>query len=139
MTDAPDRLTPATPDDLADALAFALRFDGRRRKHDAAEMMAAIVARRLVEHLERVGICRHEAAGDRRLGAGLPRRGTVVRPDQCVEARGIIANRLAVGRWPTLTHHLRCEAIKLGDVDEEILRAIARRYNVSAATISRLT
>ncbi len=55
MTDAPDRLTPATPDDLADALAFALRFDGRRPKHDAAEMMAAIVAKRLVEHLERVG------------------------------------------------------------------------------------
>ncbi|MGD1038170.1 MAG: hypothetical protein ABR878_13540 [Roseiarcus sp.] len=55
MPDAPDRLTPAAPDDLADALAFALRFDGRRRKHDAAEMMAAIVAKRLVEHLERSG------------------------------------------------------------------------------------
>jgi hypothetical protein len=51
MTDAPDHLTPATPDDLADALAFAQRFDGRRRKHDAAEMMAAIVVKRLVEHL----------------------------------------------------------------------------------------
>ncbi len=34
MTEPPDRLTPATPDDLADALAFALRFDGRRRKHN---------------------------------------------------------------------------------------------------------
>jgi hypothetical protein len=44
MTDVPDRLTPAAPDDIADALAFALRFDGRRRKHDAAEMMARIVA-----------------------------------------------------------------------------------------------
>ncbi len=55
MTDAPDRLRPATPEDLADALAFALRFDGRKRKHDAAEMMAAIVAKRLVEHLERSG------------------------------------------------------------------------------------
>jgi hypothetical protein len=55
MTDAPDRLTPATPDDLADALAFALRFDGRERKHDAAAMTAAIVAKRLVEHLERSG------------------------------------------------------------------------------------
>jgi hypothetical protein len=53
MTDAPERLTPATPEDLADALAFALRFDGRKRKHDAAEMMARIVAKRLVEHLER--------------------------------------------------------------------------------------
>jgi hypothetical protein len=55
MSDAPDRLTPAAPDDLADALAFALRFDGRKRKHDAGEMMAAIVAKRLVEHLERSG------------------------------------------------------------------------------------
>jgi hypothetical protein len=55
MTDAPDRLTLATPDDLADALAFALRFDRRRRKHDAAEIMARIVAKRLVEHLERSG------------------------------------------------------------------------------------
>jgi hypothetical protein len=53
MTDVPDRIMPATPDDLADALAFALRFDGRRRKHDAAETMARIVAERLVEHLER--------------------------------------------------------------------------------------
>jgi len=53
MTDAP--LSTASPDDLADALAFALRFDGRKRKHDAAKMMARIVARRLVEHLGRSG------------------------------------------------------------------------------------
>jgi hypothetical protein len=55
MTATPDRLTPAAPDGLADALAFALRFDGRKRKHDAAEMMAGIVAKRLVDHLERSG------------------------------------------------------------------------------------
>jgi hypothetical protein len=48
-------LTPASPDDLASALAFALRFHGRRRTHNADEMMAEIVARRLVEHLERAG------------------------------------------------------------------------------------
>jgi hypothetical protein len=36
-------------------LAFALRFDGRERKHDAGEFMAAIVAKRLVDHLERAG------------------------------------------------------------------------------------
>ncbi|MGD0641919.1 MAG: hypothetical protein ABSC22_14325 [Roseiarcus sp.] len=40
MTEAP--LSPASPDDLADPLAFALRFDGRKRKHDAGEIMAAI-------------------------------------------------------------------------------------------------
>jgi hypothetical protein len=55
MPDALDHLTPATPEDLADALAFALRFDGRKRKHDAGEFMAAIVAKRLVEHLDRAG------------------------------------------------------------------------------------
>ena len=48
----PDRLTPAISEDLADALAFALRYSGRKRTHDAGEMMAAIVAERLVEHLE---------------------------------------------------------------------------------------
>jgi hypothetical protein len=55
VTDATDRLTPAAPHDHADALAFALRFDGRGRKHDSAEIMARIVAKRLVEHLERSG------------------------------------------------------------------------------------
>jgi hypothetical protein len=51
MTDAPDRLTPATPDDLADALAFALRFDALERKRDADRFMARMVAKRLVDHL----------------------------------------------------------------------------------------
>ena len=54
MPDA-DRLTPASSEDLADALAFALRYSGRKRTHDAGEMMAAIVAKQLVEHLERSG------------------------------------------------------------------------------------
>jgi hypothetical protein len=31
MTDPSDKLTPATPEDVADALAFALRFQGRKR------------------------------------------------------------------------------------------------------------
>jgi hypothetical protein len=30
MIEPADRLTPATPEDLGDALAFALRFHGRR-------------------------------------------------------------------------------------------------------------
>jgi hypothetical protein len=51
----PVDLTPAAREDLADALAFALRYSGRKRTHDAGEMMAAIVAKRLVEHLERSG------------------------------------------------------------------------------------
>ena len=54
MYDA-DLLTPADPQDLADTLAFALRFQGRKRVHNADEIMAEIVAKRLVEHLERAG------------------------------------------------------------------------------------
>jgi hypothetical protein len=48
-------LRPATPDDLADALAFALRYSGRKQVRDSGEIMARIVADRLVEHLERSG------------------------------------------------------------------------------------
>jgi len=55
MTDPASRLTPADPCDLADALAFALRFEGRKRAHKADEIMSEIVAKRLVEHLERAG------------------------------------------------------------------------------------
>jgi len=53
MSDPEERLTPADPDELAAALAFALRFSGRKRAHDADTFMAEIVAKRLVEHLER--------------------------------------------------------------------------------------
>ena len=73
MTGPFENLTPAQHDDLADALAFALRFDGKRRKHDAAETMAAIVARRLVEHLERCGFVvmrRPPTLGGAALGRG---------------------------------------------------------------------
>jgi hypothetical protein len=47
---------PASPNDLADALAFALRFDGPKRRHDAGAFMAKIVARRIVERLERADV-----------------------------------------------------------------------------------
>jgi hypothetical protein len=53
MTTEP--LAPASAEDIADALAFALRYSGRKRVHDSAEIMATIVARRLVEHLDRCG------------------------------------------------------------------------------------
>ena len=51
MPDAPDRLTPAEPRDLADAIAFALRYSGGKRVRDADEVGATIAARRIVEHL----------------------------------------------------------------------------------------
>jgi hypothetical protein len=54
MPDA-DNLTPASPEDLAAALAFALRYEGRKRVHNADEVLSEIVAKRLVRHLERAG------------------------------------------------------------------------------------
>ncbi len=61
MPDTPD-LRPATRDELTQSLSFALRFSGRKRVHDADEMMAQITAERLVEHLERSGyVVTHKA------------------------------------------------------------------------------
>jgi hypothetical protein len=71
MPDADERLTPASSDDLAQALAFALRFNGRKRAHGAGEIMAQIVAERLVEHLERSGfvVMKRPPAGGARSAA----------------------------------------------------------------------
>ena len=73
MTGPPDKLTPADPRDLANALAFALRYQGRKRAHNADEIMAEIVAKRLVEHLERAGFVvmkRPSDVGGAALGRG---------------------------------------------------------------------
>ena len=73
MPDQHDALSPATPEDVADALAFALRFQGRKRIHDADELMSAIVAKRLVEHLERSGFVvmkKPPSAGGAAIGRG---------------------------------------------------------------------
>ena len=55
MSDDPSALSLAKFEDFADALAFTLRFQGRKRVHNADELMSAIVAKRLVEHLEPSG------------------------------------------------------------------------------------
>jgi hypothetical protein len=55
MTEPDPKLTPATPDDLASALSFALRFEGRKSQHDSDRLNADIVAKRLVRHLDRAG------------------------------------------------------------------------------------
>jgi hypothetical protein len=55
MTLERENLSLATAEEIADAIAFALRYSGRKRVHDAAEMMSLIVAKRLVAHLERSG------------------------------------------------------------------------------------
>jgi DNA invertase Pin-like site-specific DNA recombinase len=48
------------------------------------------------------------------------------------------AKGVTFGRKPKLTSHQKHEAMKRRDKDGETLRSIARSYNVSAATISRL-
>ena len=64
-----DPLTIATLEDLVSALAFALRFQGRKRVHNADEIMAEIVA----EHLARAGFVvmkRPPDIGAAKLGRG---------------------------------------------------------------------
>jgi DNA invertase Pin-like site-specific DNA recombinase len=50
-----------------------------------------------------------------------------------------IANGVRLGRKPTLTPHQQREAIKRVNAEKETLCEIARSYNVSRWTISRLT
>jgi hypothetical protein len=49
------------------------------------------------------------------------------------------ANGVKLGRKPTLTPHQRREAIKRVNAERETLGEIARSYNVSRWTISRLS
>jgi DNA invertase Pin-like site-specific DNA recombinase len=49
-----------------------------------------------------------------------------------------VANGVRLGRKPTLTHHQQLEAIKRLKADKETQGEIARSYNVSRWTISRL-
>jgi hypothetical protein len=48
-------LRAATADEIVEALSFALRYQGRKRVHDADDAMARITAARLVRHLEASG------------------------------------------------------------------------------------
>jgi hypothetical protein len=43
---------PADPTDLADAIAFALRYSGHKRVHHGDEYMAKIATERIVRPLE---------------------------------------------------------------------------------------
>jgi hypothetical protein len=69
MSDPEDKLAPADPDELTAALAFALRFSGRKRAHDADAFMAEIVAKRLVEHLDLFAVQSSRSIG-REVSAG---------------------------------------------------------------------
>jgi hypothetical protein len=55
MTEPDTKLTPATPEDLAQSLSFALRFEGRKSQHDSDKLNADIVAKRLVRYLDKAG------------------------------------------------------------------------------------
>jgi hypothetical protein len=50
-----EKLTLADPKDIADAIAFALRFSGRKHVHDVDAFMSNIAADRIVRHLENAG------------------------------------------------------------------------------------
>lgn len=49
-------LSPAQPEEITEALAYALRYDerGRPRPH-GGEMIAGLAARHLTQHLQRAG------------------------------------------------------------------------------------
>ena len=88
MADPSDeKLTPSNPDDLAAALAFALKFEGRKRWHDADAFMADIVAKRLVRHLERAGYGDETSAAGRSL-ADWARLSAVAMPGATAHRRG---------------------------------------------------
>lgn len=53
--DASASLRPATPEEIGQALAHALRYEGRKRVHTGDEFMARITAERLVKYLELAG------------------------------------------------------------------------------------
>jgi hypothetical protein len=44
MTEPEQKLTPATPDDLAESLSCALRFEGHKSQHDSDRLNADTVA-----------------------------------------------------------------------------------------------
>jgi hypothetical protein len=97
-TDA-DRLTPATSEDLANALAFALLYRGRKRFHGAGEIMAEIVAERLVEHLERSGFVvmkKPPALGAAALGRGMTGGDVGITSRRCWTSK----RRGCWRRWP---------------------------------------
>ena len=78
MTEPDPKLTLAQPDDLADALSFALRHEGRKSQHDSDKLNADIVAQRLVRHLDRA---RYVVMKKPPLGGTLRLRGGLVRSD----------------------------------------------------------
>jgi hypothetical protein len=55
MSEADDKLTPADPRDLAVSIALALTSGSRLARVQSAEVLATVVAERIVEELGRAG------------------------------------------------------------------------------------
>ena len=55
MADDPSNLRPASRDEISDALAHALRYDGRKRWRQADDLQARIAADHLLRCLEMSG------------------------------------------------------------------------------------
>ena len=55
MSEASEKLIPARRDDLIATLVFALTRDSRLARMQSAELLASIVAERIVERLEASG------------------------------------------------------------------------------------
>jgi hypothetical protein len=109
-----EKLTPTDPRDRAEALDFALRFHGRKRVHNADEIIAEIVLRSALWPFGARRVRGHETTVTRR-GAAL--------------GRGFEGS--VRGRW-------RNQNGRSG-VDGVTLPSTGRRYNVRTAAISRLT
>jgi hypothetical protein len=82
MPESNDDLRPARVEDLRACIAYALTSDGRLAKAQSAELMASIVAERLIARLERDGfvIMRRPGLGGHagpwaRIRGLIPRRG----------------------------------------------------------------
>jgi hypothetical protein len=75
MPEPDDKLTPARAEDLRACIAFALTSDSRLAKAQSAELMASVVAERLIARLERDGfvIMRRPAAGGHSWAGAAPR------------------------------------------------------------------
>jgi hypothetical protein len=50
-----EKLSPAVHEEVAESIAFSLRFNGRKRFHEGHELMAEITAQHVLRHLERCG------------------------------------------------------------------------------------
>ena len=72
MSDDPSALSLAKFEDLADALAFALRFQGRKRVHNADETHVGDRRQAPGRAFGAIGIRRHEEAADRRGSCARP-------------------------------------------------------------------